>query len=96
MTEDYRSSPLAKLFRTKQQQSPTAPGTSDTDLTLGYVALDDFSGAAIFDRLQLYERRIELSLYHAMLEFQRVSLSTKIKRQGHVDEETEHRLLLGR
>ena len=96
MTEDYRSSPLAKLFRTKQQQSPTSPGTSDTDLTLGYVAIDDFSGAAIFDRLQLYERRIELSLYHAMLEFQRVSLSAKIKRQGHVDEETEHRLLLGR
>jgi hypothetical protein len=96
MTEDYMSSALAKLFPSNQQQSQTNPGTSDADLTLGYVAIDDFSGAAIFDRLQLYERRIELSLYHAMLEFQRISLSAKIKRQGHVDEETEHRLLLGR
>ena len=100
MTEDYTSSALTKLLQSmrcsNQQQSQSSPGTADADLTLGYVAIDDFSGAAIFDRLQLYERRIELSLYHAMLEFQRISLSTTIKRQGHVDEETEHRLLLGR
>jgi hypothetical protein len=44
------------------------------------VAARDFTNYRVFDRLQLYERRIELSLYKAMREFQRLTLTPKSKR----------------
>jgi hypothetical protein len=44
------------------------------------VAAKDFTNYRVFDRLQLYERRIERSLYKAMREFQRLTLTPKSKR----------------
>jgi len=50
--------------------------TSDSrpDLTLGRIALKDFSNARVLDRLLMYERRIEHSLFKTMLELQRLRL----------------------
>jgi hypothetical protein len=72
-----RSSPLAKLV---QSLSPKAAGRpeggsdGDGDLALGRVALKDFSNSRVLDRLLMYERRIEHSLYKTMAELQRLRL----------------------
>jgi len=44
------------------------------DLTLGRIALKDFSNGRVLDRLLMYERRIENSLHKTILELQRLNL----------------------
>lgn len=46
----------------------------DGELHLGRIAVKDFSGARVLDRLLIYERRIEHSLYRTIAEFQRLRL----------------------
>jgi hypothetical protein len=50
------------------------PENQDPDLTLGRIALKDFSNERVLDRLLMYERRIEHSLYKTTLELQRLRL----------------------
>ena len=50
------------------------PENQDPDLILGRIALKDFSNERVLDRLLMYERRIEHSLFKTMLEFQRLRL----------------------
>jgi len=50
------------------------PENQDPDLILGRIALKDFSNARVLDRLLMYERRIEHSLYKTILELQRLRL----------------------
>jgi len=50
------------------------PENQDPDLILGRIALKDFSNARVLDRLLMYERRIEHSLYKTTLELQRLRL----------------------
>jgi hypothetical protein len=66
---------LAKSFGLKGLGFPQDE-TSDSrpDLTLGRIALKDFSNARVLDRLLMYERRIEHSLYKTTLELQRLRL----------------------
>ena len=71
--EDFTNDSWSRRFR----RDPDDPRP---DLTLGRVAAKDFTNYRVFDRLQLYERRIELSLYKAMREFQRLTLAPKSKR----------------
>jgi hypothetical protein len=78
MNEKNTSDPLANLaksFGLKGLALPQ-PQTSDppSDLTLGRIALKDFSNARVLDRLLMYERRIEHSLYKTTLELQRLHL----------------------
>jgi hypothetical protein len=47
------------------------PGREDAELTLGRVVVKDYSNARVLDRLLMYERRIELSLYRTMGELQK-------------------------
>ena len=72
------SDPLAKLaksFGLKGLGLPQPdPADSNPDLILGRIALKDFSNARVLDRLLMYERRIEHSLYKTMLELQRLHL----------------------
>jgi len=76
------SSPLTKLtqslFFKNHDQSQVGPSTSTPDLTLGRLAIKDFSNARVLDRLLMYERRIEHSLYKTLLEFQRLDLIRKL------------------
>ncbi len=76
------SSPLAKLtqslFFKNQDQSQAKPSTSAANLTLGRLAIKDFSNARVLERLLMYERRIEHSLYKTLLEFQRLNLIKKL------------------
>ncbi len=80
------SSPLAKLTQSMlsrlRDQSRPAPSDSDQaspersrrDLTLGRLAIKDFSNTRVLERLLMYERRIENSLYKTFLEYQRLKL----------------------
>jgi len=66
---------LAKSFGLKGFAAPQPdPSDSTPDLTLGRIALKDFSNARVLDRLLMYERRIEHSLYKTILELQRLRL----------------------
>ena len=82
LNADNTASPLAKLtqslFFKNHNQSQTAPSTSAPDLTLGRLAIKDFSHARVLDRLLMYERRIEHSLYKTLLELQRLNLIKKL------------------
>ena len=93
------SSPLAKLTQSllfkNRDQSQTAQSASATALALGRMAIKDFSHARVLDRLLMYERRIEHSLYKTILELQRLRLMRKLENPIGADEETEFRLLLG-
>jgi len=66
-------SPLAKLT-----QSLSKPSAAVSELPLGRLAIKDFSNARVLDRLLMYERRIEHSLYKTLLEFQRLNLVRKL------------------
>ncbi len=76
------SSPLAKLTQSmffKGQNRPQEhPSESAPHLPLGRLAIKDFSHARVLDRLLMYERRIEHSLYKTLLEFQRLNLVKKL------------------
>jgi hypothetical protein len=78
-----RSSPLAKLVQSLQ---PKGAGRAedgsdgDGDLALGRVVIKDFSNSRVLDRLLMYERRIEHSLYRTMAELQRLRLLRELDR----------------
>jgi hypothetical protein len=46
-------------------------GVFDEDAALGQVVVEDFAGARVLDRLLMYERRIESSLYRTMAQLRR-------------------------
>jgi len=50
------------------------PSESAPDLALGRLAVKDFSNKRVLERLLMYERRIEHSLYKTILELRRLRL----------------------
>jgi len=82
LNADNTSSPLAKLAQSmlfkNQDQSQAGPATSATHLALGRMAIKDFANARVLDRLLMYERRIEHSLYKTILELQRLHIMRKL------------------
>ena len=50
---------------------PIAPGPDEEEVVLGQVVMTDFARAQVLDRLLVYERRIEDSLYRTMAELRR-------------------------
>jgi len=82
LNQDNNSSPLSKLAQSllfkNHDQSQDGPSTSATHLALGRMAIKDFANARVLDRLLMYERRIEHSLYKTIIEFQRLHLIRKL------------------
>ena len=75
---------LAKSFALKGLGLPQPePTDSNPDLILGRIALKDFSNARVLDRLLMYERRIEHSLYKTTLELQRLHLLRDVRAIPH-------------
>lgn len=76
LIEEMAANPLARL--TRSLRAPTAEmtagqsDTDDADLTLGRVAVKDFARNRVLDRLLMYERRIENSLYRTLVELHRL------------------------
>ena len=82
LNADNTPSPLSKLTKLlsfKGQDLPQAdPCESAPELALGRLAIKDFSNARVLDRLLMYERRLEHSLYKTILELQRLNLIRKM------------------
>jgi len=82
LNEPKTPSPLAKLKKSllfKAQDLPQEnPSESPPDLALGRLAIKDFSNTRVLERLLMYERRIENSLYKTILELQRLNLIKKL------------------
>jgi hypothetical protein len=78
--ERYSYSFWEKLISKDQEKSQSNPSDLPPDLILGRVVTSDFANYKVLDCLQLYERRIEQSLYKAMREFQKLTLTPKPKR----------------
>jgi len=80
------SSPLAKLTKSlllKGQDCLQQDASEFTpDLALGRLAIKDFSNPRVLERLLMYERRIENSLYKTLLELQRLNLIKKLNTES--------------
>ena len=81
LNEDQAFSPLKKLiqslpFNFADKSLSNAAGFNG-ELPLGRLAVKDFTDARVLDRLLMYERRIEHSLYKTLLEFQRLNIAKK-------------------
>jgi len=50
------------------------PSDEDSSLSLGRLAVKDFSNGRVLERLLMYERRLENSLYKTLLHLQRLNL----------------------
>jgi len=73
---------LAKTFLPKPLHPPKKdPAVPELELTLGRLVIKDFSNSKVLDRLLMYERRIENSLYKTMQELQRLKLINNINTQ---------------
>jgi len=80
------SSPLSKLTKSlllKAQDCPHQdPSQLAPHLALGRLAIKDFSNPRVLERLLMYERRIENSLYKTLLELQRLNLIKKLNTES--------------
>jgi hypothetical protein len=86
LNADQTNDPFKKLtqslFRNVAGESPSDANSSNGELALGRLAVNDFSNARVLDRLLMYERRIEHSFYKTLLEFQRLNITRKLKDEG--------------
>ncbi|MDD5326600.1 MAG: hypothetical protein PHY02_02155 [Phycisphaerae bacterium] len=83
LNADITSSPLRKLTQSFFPKTPGQLSDSSADnLPLGRLAVKDFSNSRVLDRLLMYERRLESSLYKTILEFQRLNITRKLKAEG--------------
>jgi len=88
---------IAKSFGLKGLGLPQLdPADSNPDLILGRIAIKDFSNARVLDRLLMYERRIEHSLFKTMLELQRLRLLRNLEPSAPNLEPQDRRLAPGR
>jgi len=76
-----KASPLARLTQSLRargaDQPPDDADGCDGDLALGRTVVRDFSSARVLDRLLMYERRIESSLYRTMAELRKLRRAEK-------------------
>jgi hypothetical protein len=56
----------------------SALGPVEEDLVAGWIIMRDFSNGRAFERLLMYERRIEQSLYRAMAELRKLRLARQL------------------
>ena len=79
LNADNTSSPLSKLTQSLLPKGlQPDPSESAPELALGRMTIKDFADARVLDRLLMYERRIEHSLYKTLLELQRLRLIRKL------------------
>ena len=93
------SSPLTKLTQSllfKGKGLPQADSSDPAnDLALGLMAIKDFSNSRVLERLLMYERRIENSLFKTNFDFQRLQLMRKLQNPVAANHESEFQSLLG-
>ena len=91
MIERDGSNPLNRLVQSllpkDQSQLPGGVSASNGDLVLGRVAIKDYSNSRVLDRLLMYERRIENSMFKTINELRRLRLIRELEEANAVDEE---------
>jgi hypothetical protein len=79
---EKNTSPLAKLtqslFPKVAGRAKDDPSATDSELALGRLAIRDFSNSRVLEKLLMYERRLENSLYRTNLELQRRQIMRKM------------------
>jgi hypothetical protein len=92
LNADQTRSPLARLAQSLSlniaDKSPGDAADLNGELALGRLAVKDFANARVLDRLLMYERRIESSLYKTILEIQRLNVMRKFSPAKADDDET--------
>jgi hypothetical protein len=76
---NYHSQNLTKSLLTGEPNK--SPDESYDDLALGYIAVKDFPEMRILERLSIYERRFELSLYRTMAELKKLQKDRKAEQE---------------
>ena len=66
--------PTNMLLQSMRSNEANADDSGPGETALGRVVIRDFANYRVFDRLGLYERRIEYSLYRTMNELQKLRL----------------------
>ena len=93
LTSPDKPSPLAKLskslFLNNDAQTKDQPSENSPHQTLGRMAIKDFSNQRILEKLLMYERRIENSLYKTILEIQRLNILRTTTPQNTLDSLTK-------
>ena len=93
------SSPLMKLTKSllfKDSALPQADSSGPAnDLALGRMAIKDFSNSRVLDRLLMYERRTESSMYKTIFELKRLQFMRKLQNPDAPNQQTEFQSLLG-
>ncbi len=83
LNADESNDPFKKLtkslFRNVAGESLSNANSSNGELALGRLVVKDFGNERVLDRLLMYERRIEHSLYKTLLEFQRLNIVKKLE-----------------
>jgi hypothetical protein len=85
LIERVISSPVTKLtriFPNNQGQLPGEKSDSNSDLVLGRAVIKDCSGSRALDRLFLYERRIENSMFRTMRELERLKVLRQMEHKA--------------
>jgi len=82
------SNPLTRLTESYiykgLSQSQQNHSEMSSRLALGRLAIKDFSNSRVLERLLMYERRIEHSLYKTILELQRLNLVKKLNNNSEI------------
>ena len=85
------TSPFAKLNQSilsrhfgHSQDTTQTENNTEPCLDLGRMAIKDFSNSRILERLLMYERRLEHSLYKTIIELQRLQLIRKISTESEI------------
>ncbi len=85
-----KTNPLVKLMRSIQTKGGSSrEGSNEDHLVLGRTVVRDFAKDRVLDRLCMYERRIETSLYKTMAELQKLRVMREL--QPPVAEKSESR-----
>ena len=89
--QDEQPNPFAKLAQSmlpkNLRQSPVDASASNGELALGRVAIKDYSNSRVLDRLMMYERRIENSMFRTFKELERLRLMRELKQANEAEEQ---------
>ncbi len=93
------SGPLTKLTQSLlfkgKGLSQADSSDSAKDLALGLMAIKDFSNSRVLERLLMYERRTENSMYKTIFELKRLQFIRKLQNPDGPGQESEYQSLLG-
>ena len=70
----HSNNPFSKLVQSMMPKQSDDDPSTDTDSPLGQTLVKDFSNSRVLERLLMYERRLENSLFKTLFEIQRQNL----------------------